>query len=252
MEAALHHLVDVHAPRRHRQQAHGAEAGGPSADAVGDYEGLVSLLLRHPPQGAPGLVCGGVDPFLGSDLSIAPLQLRPEDAEGGGGLGGGARFGDHVDGEVPVPDDAEDIPHIVGAEVTAREVDLHAFFTELVAEGPFHEFQPCPGAQVAAADADDHQHLALLLDAPGRLLDPGKLLPVIGVGQVQPAQHLVPRTGVLAEDAEGILCQGADVLQLMAPQPRVLMIQLDGHVPHSSTIWSTEPTFSSGMALCST
>ena len=111
-----------------------------------------------------------------------------------GGLRGGAGLGDHVDGEIPVSDDVQEVRDIAGAQVVPGKVDFHApACVQLVAERTLDKLQARPGAQVAAADADGNQHLALLLDTLCSGLNPGEFLPVIGLGQVEPAQHFTAR-----------------------------------------------------------
>ena len=62
-----------------------------------------------------------------------------------------------------------------------------------------------PGAQVAAADADDHQGLAVGLNLFGGGLDARVLLLVIVPGQVHPAHEVVSPAGGLLEPGVGLL-----------------------------------------------
>ena len=65
-----------------------------------------------------------------------------------------------------------------------------------------------PGTQIAAADADDHQHLGILLNPFRRLLDAGKFRPVIGHRQPDPAQKVLSRAGALLQGLPGHLQTG--------------------------------------------
>ena len=110
-----------------------------------------------------------------------------------GGLRGGAGLGDHVDGEIPVSDDVQEVRDIAGAQVVPGKVDFHApACVQLVAERTLDKLQARPGAQVAAADADGNQHLALGLDTLGGGFYPGELFPVIGVGPVSYTHLTLP------------------------------------------------------------
>ena len=75
------------------QQAHGGEDGVPAAYLVGHHEGLPALGVGQALERAPGFVGGGVDPLAGLLMAVLLLQGFPEEAEGHGGLGGGAGLG---------------------------------------------------------------------------------------------------------------------------------------------------------------
>ena len=131
--------------------------------------------------------------------------MSVEEAEGHGGLGGGAGFGDDVDGEIVVPDEVEDLLHGVSGEAVAGKVDVGGvFFLQVVVVGA-QQLDDRPGAQVAAADADDHQGLAVALDLPGGGLDARVLGLVVVPGQVHPAHEVVAPACGLLEPGVGLL-----------------------------------------------
>ena len=138
-------------------------------------------------------VGGRVDALPRAVLAILFFQPGLEQAERNRRLGRRARLGNHVHRKITIADDIKQVLHISGTQVVSRKINFSAFIPQLVAERAFDKFQPRPRAKVAAADADRNQHLALLLDTLCSGLNPGEFLPVIGLGQVEPAQHFTAR-----------------------------------------------------------
>ena len=94
-----------------------------------------------------------------------------EDAEGHGGLGGGAGLGDDVDGEIPVAHQLQHLQQRIGGQAVAREVDVRGIlFLQIIVGGASDQVDDGPGAQIGAADADDHQSLGVRLDLLPQLL----------------------------------------------------------------------------------
>ena len=151
-------------------------------------------------------VGGGVDALAGPLPAVLLLQQGLEDAEGHGGLGGGARLGDDVDGEVLVLHQVDDLQHGVGGQAVAGKVDLRAVLVGQVEVGGVEQLHHRTGPQIGAADADDHQGLGVAADALRRRLDAGELLLVIVPWQVHPA-------GEVAAGAAAALQLGAALLQ---------------------------------------
>ena len=116
-----------HAGHGDGQQAHGGEHGVAAAHVVGHHEGLVALVVGQVLQGALGLVGGGsrCAPGRPPCRTSSPAASR-KTRKATRGLGGGAGFGNHVDGEVLVlaPDPAPSSARSVGADGVADEVDV--------------------------------------------------------------------------------------------------------------------------------
>ena len=64
------------------------------------------------------------------------------------------------------------------------------------------------GAQIRAADADDHQRLGVAADLLRGGLNAGKLLLVIVHGEVDPAEKIVSGAGALHQRFDGGLAGG--------------------------------------------
>ena len=133
--AAVHHLggaphqgVDVHAGDGDGQQAHGGQHAVPAAHVIGHHEGLPALGVRQGLQSAAALVGGGVNAALGALLAVLLLQRLPEEAEGHGGLRGGAGFGDDVHGEIHILHQLQNFLKGVGGQAVAGEVDIGGVF----------------------------------------------------------------------------------------------------------------------------
>ena len=57
-------------------------------------------------------------------------------------------------------------------------------------------------AQVAASDAADHHHVALVAEGAGRLLDVGEEVGLNAAGEVQPADEIITGTRTLFEGTQ--------------------------------------------------
>ena len=216
LSRAVHQGLNVDTGHSDGQQAHGGEDGVAAAHLVRHHKLLIALLVGQALQGPAGLVGGGVDALPGALLAVLLLQHLLENAEGHGGLGGGARLGDHVHREVPVADEGDGLQQGVGGQAVAGEENVGGIFLLQVIVGGAQQFDHRPGAQIGAADADDHQHLGLLLDALGRRLDAGELLLVIVPGQGHPAGEVAAGAVVLRQHSgrlpQGLLPAGQIVL----------------------------------------
>ena len=218
---AVHQGLDVDAGHGDGQQAHGGEDRVAAAHLVGHHELLVALLIGQALQSPAGLVGGGVDALPGPLLAVLLLQHLLENAEGHGGLSGGARLGDHVHREVPVADEGDGLQQGVGGQAVAGEEDVGGVLFLQVVVGRAQQLDHGPGPQIGAADADDHQHLGLLLDALGGRLDAGKLLLVIVPGQGHPAGEIAAGTVVLSQHGGGLLQRRLPAGQIILGQESI-------------------------------
>ena len=201
---APHQGVEVNAGHGDGQQAHGGEDGEPAADGVGHHEFLIALLVGQALQGALVGVGGGVDAAAGFLLAVLLLQQALEDAEGHGGLGGGAGLGDDVDGEIPVLHQLDGLDEGVGGEAVAHEVDVGGILLLQIVVGRAEQLHNSAGAQIRAADAHDHQGLRVGADLVGGLLDAGKLHLIVVTGQVDPAGEVAAGAVALFEHDAGL------------------------------------------------
>ena len=131
-----------------------------------------AFVIRQLFERAARFVRGGEDAVLGAGLAVFFLAELFENAEGNGRLGRRARLGDDVDAEIAVADDLDHVVEVRGGDVAADKVNLRdALRTHAVVHLAVYEFDRCARAQIRAADADHDQHVAGLLDLPGRRLD---------------------------------------------------------------------------------
>ena len=92
-----------------------------------------------------------------------------------------------------------------GAQAVAGEEDLGvALALADVVVGTLQQLNGGTGAKVAAADADDHEDIAVGADLLSGTLNPGDLLGGLPDRQIQPAQKIIARTGALGERLMGI------------------------------------------------
>ena len=140
------------------------------------------------------LVGRGVNAALRTLCAILFFQHLLEHAEGNRGFSRRAGLGDDVDGEVTVADNLHHVIDIGRRNVVAHKVDFgDALFTHAVVHLPLAELNGRTRAEVRAADADDHQHVAVALNFLRRLLDAGKLFLVVIHGKVEPAEEITAR-----------------------------------------------------------
>ena len=220
---ALHQGGDIHPGAGDGQQAHGGEDGIAAAHRVGHHKLLIALRVGQALQGPLVGVGGGVDAPAGPLLAVLLLQQGLEDAEGYCRLGGSARLGDDIDGEVLVLHQLDDLQHGVGGEAVAGKVDVGPALVGQVEIGGVEQLHHRAGAQIGAADADDHQGLGVAADALRRRLDAGKLLLVVVPGQVNPA-------GIRAAQAAALLQLDAGALQRVQPAGQPVLGQKRGAV----------------------
>ena len=74
--------------------------------------------------------------------------------------------------------------------------------------GPFDQLDHGAGAQVGAADADDHQSLGVAADFLRGGLDAGKFLLVVVDRQIDPADEVITGTGTVDQGLDGSLAGG--------------------------------------------
>ena len=103
---------------------------------IGHHKGLVALGIGQRLQGTALGVGGGVN-TLGSALgTVLLLHQLAEEAEGHGGLGGGAGLGDDINGEVHALQQLLYLMHGVGTEAVAHEIDIGGvLFLQVVVGG---------------------------------------------------------------------------------------------------------------------
>ena len=199
----LHQSVDVTAGHRDGQQANGGQHRETAAHVIRHHKGLVTLAIGQTLQGTASLIGGDVGAAHRLVVAVALLQQLTEYAEGDGGLGGGARLGDYVDGYAATLADLQQFRQLRAGDAVTRKVDVGGIlFLGVVVVG-LEEFDGGAGTQIGAADADDDKHVGILFDTGGSRLDARKLLLVIVDGQVHPAEEITAQTGAAVQQVVG-------------------------------------------------
>ena len=189
---------DVDAGDGHRQEAHGGQHAVAPAHVTGDGETLPALGVGHGAQHAAGDVRRREDVALGGG-AVFLFQHGAEHAEGDRGLQRRTGLGDDVDVEVVVPKLLDDAVEVVRAQAVADEEDLRIV---LAGQGAQQLDGPA-GAEVGAADADDHQGLGAGTYLRRRGEDGLELALFHAHGQLRPAGELRARAALFLKQAVG-------------------------------------------------
>ena len=189
IRGAREHRLDVQPQHCRGQQAHRAQLGEAAADAVGDVEGLVAVLLGEFDQVPLGVVGGGDDVFARL-VSQRLFEDVVDDEVLRHRLAGRARLGDDVEARLFRLDDVEQRGHALGVDVVF-DVELRALalggrevVVMQVAEGVEHG----DGAERAAADAQNDEVAELAAHFLGGGDDVFDDLFLV-VRQLRPAHH---------------------------------------------------------------
>ena len=116
------------------------------------------------------------------------LQNAAEHAEGQRRLCGGAGFGDDVHRNILAFAQGNDALQVGRADGIAHKENLRRALARLVVKAALQRLNNRAGPKVAAANANHHQHLAVLLYFLCRRLDAGKLFFIVIFRQVYPAK----------------------------------------------------------------
>ena len=208
-DGAVDDQAHVDAGHGHGQQAHRGQHTEAAAHIVGHHKALPAPVVGQGLEGAAFGVGGGEDVLVSLD-AVLPGQQLPEDAEGGGGLQGGAGLGDHVHVKVLIAQLIQGVPQSVGGEGVAHEEDPGI----VLAGNGLEKLDGAAGAQIGASDADDHQSRGAGTDLFRRGHDPvqfgfldvlGKAAPADEVGTAAAAvcQGLMGQSGQLVIGAGG-------------------------------------------------
>ena len=187
---AGHQCLNVHAGHGDGQQTHGGQHAVSAADLIRYHKGLPALGVRQGFQRAPGLVGGGIDPPARGLFAVLLLQSLPEKPERHRRLRGSTRLGDHIHGEVHVRDQVQRFLQCVGGEAISNEIDVRGGFFLQIIVGGAQAVDDAPGPQVGPADAHHHQGLGVALNPLRGGENPGELLPVVALRQMDPASEL--------------------------------------------------------------
>ena len=211
---AAQHRVNIDPGHRHRQQAHGGQHRIPSAYIIGNDKGLPALPVRQRFQRPAGAVGGAVD-ALRRLLAVAPFHHLPQHAEGQRRLGGSAGFGNDIEGDPFALAQRQDLIQVAAGKIAPGKIDGGAILTQGIIEGAAQQLDGAAGAQVAAADADDNQHIGILPDLFGRRVDARQLLFIVVPRQGQPAVEITARAGVLPQLRRGRRHLGGHAVHFM-------------------------------------
>ena len=171
-----------------------------------NHEALVILLGGQGFEGALLGIRDGNDAVCSLRLAVAGFNELLHNAEGHGGLGGGAALGDDDAGYVTLCGQVHQLCQVFLGEVVAGEDHLGGVLAlellgEAVAEGLYHAL----GTQVAAADTDGNDQVYALfhpLVADGLVvvdLTLGNL-----AGKFLPTQEIVTGAVFVLENVEGV------------------------------------------------
>ena len=166
--SAGHQRLDVETGAGDGQQAHGSQHREAATDVVGDDERLVALLVGARAGSATLGIGHGHNDVLGCLLAHLGLALLLQQAEGEGGLSRSTRLRDVDDAKLLILQVLGHLREVVLADVVAgKEDDGVLLVLDKPCEGIAEGFDDGAGAEVAAADAGHHHHLALLAQGIG-------------------------------------------------------------------------------------
>ena len=218
--------MDVETGDGDGNEAHGSEDAEAAAHVVFDDEGLVALVGGELAQGSAVGVGDGDDALGGGVAAYGLLKLFAQDAESDGRLGGSAGLGDDNDAELLAFEVFLQVVEIILADVVTGEENLGGADATVLerAESVGEGFDDGLGAEVAAADADADDGLALVAQSVGGLLDFVEEGVGCAGGQVGPAQEVVAEAGAFVDGLEcclslredgGQLCGGYKLLDIV-------------------------------------
>ncbi len=197
-DRGVDHAAHVDPGDGHRQQADGGEHAEAAAHVVGHHEALPAVGDGEGLEHAAGGVGSGEDMLVGM-RAVFPVQQFAENAEGGGGLQGGAGFGDNVHVKLHVAELGDGVAQGVGGEAVAHEKDLRVALPGVGVQ----QLDGAAGAEVGAADADDDQRLGTAADLLGGGYDAVELLFLDALRQAAPAGEVGAEAGAAGERLMG-------------------------------------------------
>ena len=195
---AEQHRVNIDPGHGHRQQAHRGQHGIPSAHIIGNDKGLPAFPVRQRFQRPAGAVGGAVDAPR-RFLAVALLHHAAQHTESQRRLGGGAGFGNHIEGNPFALAQRQDLIQVAAGKIAPGKIDGGAILAQGVIVGAAQQLDGAAGAQVAAADTDDNKHIGVAADLFGRRVDARQLLFIVVPRQGQPAVEITARAGVLPQ-----------------------------------------------------
>ena len=205
LSSTAHDFHGVDAGNCHGQQTHSGQHRVTAAHIGGNHEGLPALFGSHLTQCALGGVGDGVCTLPGAVGAVLALQHPAQGAGSDGGLGGGAGLGNDGDGEILALQQTLQLIPCTGGQAVAGIVDLGiALALADVVVAALHQLDGSTGAQVAAADTDDHEYIGGLADALCGGTDAADLIGLLGNRQIQPAQEIVTLATALGQGHVGI------------------------------------------------
>ncbi len=194
---AFHQFVDIRAGHRNGKQTYRRQYGKTSAHIVGHHKALVAFLIRQILKGSSCLVGSGVNSLRRTFLAVFLLCHFFEYAERDCRFRSRAGLGDHVDGEILVPDHVDQVLNISRTDGITYKINFGCFSDRLVhhiVEAVAQKLDRRARAQIGTADTDYHKHFGIALNFLRRFLDPRKLLLVIVHRQIDPSKEIIART----------------------------------------------------------
>ena len=141
-----------------------------------------------------------------------------------------AGFGDDSHGEILALQQMLQLVPCPGGQGVAGEVDLGvALALADIVVAALHQFNGGSGAQVAAADADDHENIGVFPDPIGAGLNAAHFFRFLGGGQRQPTQKIAAGTGAFQQRLVGLgdLCLHAQQIRQGQLTPYIGNIHCD-------------------------
>ena len=196
---ARHQRVDVAARGGDGQQAYSRQHRIAAAHIVRHNECFVALVCGKFFQRAARLVRCGVNTAFRSVLTVLFLQQGLEDAERQRRLGRGAGFGNDVHGNVLAFAGIQHALQVGGADGIAHIKNLRRSLAGVVVKRSLQRFNGGAGAQIAAADSDDDENVAVGLNLCRSLFDAGEFFFIIIHRQIHPAQKIAAGAGLAVQ-----------------------------------------------------
>src|SRR5690606_7424843 len=156
-------------------------------------------------------------------------------------FGGRSRFGNHIDTDLLILQQLQEMGRVNGAEVMADKINLRSlslFPGKLVVKAVIQHLQRRAGTQIGTADADHHERIGIGPDATGGLLDPGELFPVVVRGEIHPSEKIAAHSRAAVQHLLGRLDKGFQLLDFVIPDKgsyvRIVKGEnrLHGFLPH--------------------
>ena len=204
-----HQLVDVGPRSGNWQEPHRRQNGVAAADPIRNHKSFPAGRIGFGLQSAALAVRGGVNPVVGFFFPVLVDQQFLKDPEGNRWFRRRPGLGNHVDREVLVANQFNQIVDVrTGQGVPGKDHQrsLAGSWGLRLIEAVVQEVNGHPSTQVRAPDPDNDQDFGVTLDLFSGRLNPGKFFLVVVGWQVQPVAEVRSGTRALPQ----LLVRGVD------------------------------------------